>query len=88
MHFLGLAGMPRRYADYPTQFADFNLIASIGGLGFGLMQVYFLLYVVLPAYRGHGKMASDSPWETANTLEWSIPSPAPFHTFEQPPKVV
>jgi len=52
------------------------------------MQVYFLLYVVLPAYRGHGKMASDSPWETANTLEWSIPSPAPFHTFEQPPKVV
>jgi cytochrome c oxidase subunit 1 len=88
MHFLGLAGMPRRYADYPTQFADFNLIASIGGLGFGLMQVYFLLYVVLPAYRGHGKKAPDSPWETANTLEWSIPSPAPFHTFEQPPKVV
>jgi len=88
MHFLGLAGMPRRYADYPTQFADFNLIASIGGLGFGLMQVYFLLFVILPAYRGHGKKAPDSPWETANTLEWSIPSPAPFHTFEQPPKVV
>ena len=87
MHFLGLAGMPRRYADYPTQFADFNLIASIGGLGFGLMQVYFLLYVVLPAYRGHGKKAPDSPWETANTLEWTVPSPAPFHTFEQPPKV-
>ena len=87
MHFLGLAGMPRRYADYPTQFADFNLIASIGGLGFGLMQVYFSLFVVLPAYRGHGKKAPDNPWETANTLEWTVPSPAPFHTFEQPPKV-
>ena len=28
MHFLGLAGMPRRYADYPMQFADFNMIAA------------------------------------------------------------
>jgi cytochrome c oxidase subunit 1 len=43
MHFLGLAGMPRRYADYPMQFADFNMIASIGAFGFGLMQVYFFL---------------------------------------------
>jgi cytochrome c oxidase subunit 1 len=42
MHFLGLAGMPRRYADYPMQFADFNMMASIGAFGFGLMQVYFL----------------------------------------------
>src|SRR6059036_2990235 len=48
MHFLGLAGMPRRYADYPMQFADFNMIASIGAFGFGLMQVYFFVFVVLP----------------------------------------
>ncbi|MEI7565132.1 MAG: cytochrome c oxidase subunit I [Burkholderiaceae bacterium] len=87
MHFLGLAGMPRRYADYPTQFADFNMIASISGLGFGVMQVYFLLYVVLPAYRGHGVKASDCPWDGAKGLEWTIPSPAPFHTFETPPQV-
>jgi cytochrome c oxidase subunit 1 len=87
MHFLGLAGMPRRYADYPTQFADFNMIASIGGLGFGLMQVYFLLFVVMPAYRGHGIKASDSPWDGAKGLEWTVPSPAPHHTFETPPKV-
>src|SRR5512134_3046063 len=46
MHFLGLAGMPRRYADYNLQFADFNLIASIGGLGFGLTQLLFLVVVV------------------------------------------
>lgn len=86
MHFLGLAGMPRRYADYPVQFADFNAIASIGSLGFGLMQVYFLLFVVLPTYRG-GQKAADKPWDGAKGLEWTVPSPAPFHTFETPPTV-
>jgi cytochrome c oxidase subunit 1 len=85
MHFLGLAGMPRRYADYPTQFADFNLIASIGALGFGLAQVYFLLFVVLPAYSGKGEKASMKPWDGAKGLEWTVPSPAPYHTFETPP---
>ena len=85
MHFLGLAGMPRRYADYPTQFADFNMVASIGALGFGLSQVYFLLFVVMPAYRGQGQKAAKNPWDGAKGLEWTIPSPAPHHTFETPP---
>ena len=44
MHFLGLAGMPRRYADYPMQFADFNALASVGGFVFGLAQVYFFFF--------------------------------------------
>jgi len=87
MHFLGLAGMPRRYADYPMQFADFNAIASIGALGFGLAQVYFFLFVVLPAMRGKGEKAPQKPWEAAEGLEWEVPSPAPFHTFENPPKL-
>ena len=85
MHFLGLAGMPRRYADYPTQFSDFNMVASIGALGFGLSQVYFLLFVVMPAYRGQGQKAAMNPWDGAKSLEWTLPSPAPHHTFETPP---
>ena len=87
MHFLGLAGMPRRYADYPLQFADFNMIVSLGAFGFGLMQVYFLFFVVIPAMRGRGVKAPQNPWEGAEGLEWSVPSPAPFHTFETPPKL-
>ncbi len=86
MHFLGLAGMPRRYIDYPSQFADFNALVSVGAFLFGLTQVYFLFAVVLPNLRG-GKPASDKPWDGAEGLEWSVPSPAPFHTFEQPPIV-
>ncbi|NBO77837.1 MAG: cytochrome c oxidase subunit I, partial [Betaproteobacteria bacterium] len=87
MHFLGLAGMPRRYADYPMQFADFNAIASVGALGFGLMQVYFFVFVVLPMMMGKGEKAPQKPWEAAEGLEWEVPSPAPFHTFETPPKL-
>jgi len=86
MHFLGLAGMPRRYADYPAQFTDFNMIASIGAFGFGLAQVYFLFFVVLPSIRG-GEKATAKPWDGAEGLEWTVPSPAPFHTFETPPMV-
>ena len=87
MHFLGLAGMPRRYADYPMQFTDFNQIASVGAFAFGLAQVYFFLFVVLPAMQGKGEKAPQRPWEAAEGLEWEVPSPAPFHTFENPPKL-
>ena len=87
MHFLGLAGMPRRYADYPMQFTDFNMLASVGALGFGLSQVYFFFWVVLPMMRGKGEPAPQQPWEGAEGLEWEVPSPAPFHTFETPPKL-
>ena len=87
MHFLGLAGMPRRYADYPMQFADFNAVASVGGFFFGFAQVYFFFAIVLPMMRGQGAKASQRPWDGAEGLEWEVPSPAPFHTFENPPKL-
>ncbi len=87
MHFLGLAGMPRRYADYPMQFTDFNAIASVGAFLFGFAQLYFILFIVIPAMRGKGQPAPQRPWEGAEGLEWEVPSPAPFHTFETPPKL-
>ena len=86
-HFLGLAGMVRRYADYPVQFTDFNMISTIGAFGFGLSQAYFLFAVVIPVLRGQGEKAPQRPWDGAHGLEWEVPSPAPFHTFETPPKL-
>ncbi len=85
MHFLGLAGMPRRIPDYATQFTDWNQLATIGAFGFGLSQVLFL-YIVLKAIR-FGAPAPARPWDGADTLEWTLPSPAPYHTFETPPTV-
>ena len=87
MHFLGLAGMPRRYADYPMQFADFNAIASVGAFFFGFAQVYFFFFIVLPCMLGKGEKAAQQPWDGAEGLEWEVPSPAPHHTYETPPKL-
>jgi len=85
MHFVGLAGMPRRIPDYSIQFADFNMISSLGGFLFGFSQLIFVL-VVVKCVRG-GAPAKAVVWEGAEGLEWSIPSPAPYHTFEKPPEV-
>jgi cytochrome c oxidase subunit 1 len=85
MHFLGLAGMPRRYADYPMQFADYNMLATVGAFGFGLSQLIFLV-AIIQCIKG-GPKAADNPWDGANGLEWTLPSPAPFHSFETPPVI-
>jgi len=85
MHFLGLAGMPRRIPDYALQFADINKIVSIGGFMFGLSQLLFVAVVIM-AVRG-GQKAPAKPWEGAEGLEWTVPSPAPYHTFDTPPEV-
>jgi len=85
MHFTGLAGMPRRIPDYALQFAEFNMISSIGAFVLGASQLLFL-YIVIKCIRG-GASAGDKPWESADTLEWTLPSPPPYHTFETPPVV-
>ncbi|MND67154.1 cytochrome c oxidase subunit 1 [compost metagenome] len=85
MHFVGLAGMPRRIPDYNLQFADFNMISSIGAFSFGATQFLFL-FIVIKCIRG-GKKAPAKPWDGAEGLEWTVPSPAPYHTFSTPPEV-
>ena len=85
MQFLGLAGMPRRIPDYALQFADFNLIASIGGFIFGFSQLLF----VFALFQGFWlkRKATPQVWEGARGLEWTVDSPAPEHTFSRAPTV-
>jgi len=84
-HFVGLAGMPRRIPDYAVQFADFNAMSSIGAFGFGFSQLLFL-YIVIKCVRG-GKQATGPVWDNPPGLEWTLPSPAPYHTFDEEPAV-
>ncbi|WP_266180538.1 cytochrome c oxidase subunit I [Dyella humicola] len=85
-HFLGLAGMPRRIPDYNVAFANFNMISSIGGFLFGASQLIFL-GVIIHALWFSKKKAADRVWEGAKGLEWTVPSPAPHHTFDVPPVI-
>ncbi len=85
-HFLGLAGMPRRIPDYNIAFADFNMISSIGGFWFGVSQLLFAGVVVHAVYFSKNR-ATMQVWEGAKGLEWTVPSPAPYHTFSVPPVI-
>jgi cytochrome c oxidase subunit 1 len=85
MHFLGLAGMPRRIPDYALQFTEFNQIATVGAFIFGFSQL-ILVVVIMKAIKG-GNKATAQVWEGAEGLEWTVPSPAPYHTFETAPVV-
>ncbi len=83
-HFLGLAGMPRRYVDYPDAYAGWNFVSSLGSY-ISFAGALFFIYVIYHTLK-KGLPAGDNPWgKHANTLEWSLSSPPPFHSFEQQP---
>ncbi|MEQ8496208.1 MAG: cbb3-type cytochrome c oxidase subunit I, partial [Gammaproteobacteria bacterium] len=83
-HFLGLAGMPRRIPDYAVQFTDFNMMSSIGGFVFGISQILFVI-VIVKCVKG-GEKATAQVWDGAHGLEWTLPSPPPYHSFNVPPE--
>jgi cytochrome c oxidase subunit 1 len=91
MHFLGLQGMPRRYADYPVAFAHWNWVASIGYLITAIGTIVFLMMLVDMFLLRRRKLAAAenaNPWgEGATTLEWTLSSPPPFHQFNELPVI-
>jgi cytochrome c oxidase subunit 1 len=84
-HFLGLAGMPRRYPDYPDAFADWNRISSFGSYISGVGALVFFIGVAVAFASKH--KAEGNPWgQGATTLEWTLTSPPPFHSFDRLPR--
>jgi cytochrome c oxidase subunit 1 len=85
-HFSGLAGMPRRYADYPDAFAYWNYLSSVGSYISAAALLVFFADIALAFQRK--VQAVDNPWgEGATTLEWTLSSPPPIHCFETLPKI-
>ena len=86
MHFLGLAGMPRRVPDYPDAFAPWNQIASYGSY-ISFASTILFVYIVIKTITS-GERVADNYWGAgATTLEWQVSSPPPFHTFEELPVI-
>jgi cytochrome c oxidase subunit I len=84
MHFLGLAGMPRRIPDYPAAFAGWNLVASVGAYISAASTLFFVFIILHTLFAG--RRAAANPWgEGATTLEWRLPSPPPLHTYDELP---
>jgi cytochrome c oxidase subunit 1 len=85
-HFLGLAGMPRRIADYPDAFAGWNYVSSIGAYISSAGLVVFFIGLVHAFIRK--EKAADNPWGAgATTLEWTLSSPPPFHQYAVLPRI-
>jgi cytochrome c oxidase subunit I len=86
-HFLGLAGMPRHYADYPDAFAYWNKVSSFGSYMTAAATLLFFASMFY-AYVVARVKAPANPWgEGATTLEWTLSSPPPFHQFETLPVI-
>lgn len=96
-HFLGLAGFPRRYSDYPDAFTEWNVLSSLGSM-ISLVGVFVFIYVIyrtlgdqIPVsgnyWRSKEFFELDSDPEVINTLEWVQNSPPEFHTYEELPYV-
>jgi cytochrome c oxidase subunit 1 len=90
MHVLGLRGMPRRVADYPSSLGPGmslttpNLVSTIGSYLMAVAAITFLVNVFL-AFR-RKVPAGDNPWD-GYTLEWFTSSPPPEHNFHSLPTI-
>ncbi len=85
-HFLGLAGMPRRIADYPDAYAGWNYVSSVGAyISTAGLLVFFIGMIVAFTRK---ERAAGNPWGAgATTLEWTLSSPPPFHQFNELPRI-
>jgi len=91
MHFLGLAGMPRRIPDYPDAYAQWNYVASYGSYvtTFAIVLFFYVVFATLTS----GKPCPADPWHTTEndgstaSLEWMLDSPPAFHCFDEVPRI-
>jgi cytochrome c oxidase subunit 1 len=85
-HWLGVEGMPRRYADYPKEFEGLNAVSSAGALILGLSTLFFI-YNVYTTARHAPRVGVDDPWGFGNSLEWATSCPPPRHNFTAIPRI-
>lgn len=88
LYILGFLGMTRRLVSYPaeTGWQPFLIVAAIGGILILIGVIFLLLQLIVPILKQSKYKVGSDPWD-GRTLEWSIPSPAPFYNFAHEPEV-
>lgn len=86
MMMVGLAGVPRHLADYAIKYTEYHMISSVSAILLGATQLIFL-YNIIRTARGNGEKSTSEVWEGAQGLEFTLPSPPPYHTFTTPPEI-
>ncbi|PKK14481.1 cytochrome c oxidase subunit I [Thermomonospora sp. CIF 1] len=85
-HWLGVEGYPRRYADYPDEFAALNMISTVGAFLLSVSTLPFLWNVWI-TWRNGKKVEEDDPWGYCGSLEWATSCPPPRHNFTAIPRI-
>ncbi|MEL0272946.1 MAG: cytochrome c oxidase subunit I [Pontimonas sp.] len=87
-HWLGVMGMPRRYATYLPEdgFTWMNQLSTVGSVLLALSMIPFLLNVYLTARNGQ-KVTVNDPWGYGRSLEWATSCPPPRHNFTSIPRI-
>ena len=87
-HFLGLAGMPRRYSDFPDTMSTWNLVSSVGST-ISIIGVVWFIFVIYDAFVREEKFVSwtNDEYNSTTTLEWVFNSPPALHTYNELPLV-
>jgi len=85
-HFLGIAGMPRRIVDYPDAYAGWNEVSTWGAY-LSFFGAIFFLFIIAEAFMRKRKAEANPYGDGATTLEWTLPSPPPFHQFNELPHI-
>ncbi|MEB2619269.1 aa3-type cytochrome oxidase subunit I [Kocuria rosea] len=87
-HWLGVSGMPRRYADYLPEdgFTWMNQISTVGAMLLGASMVPFL-FNVYTTWRNAPRVEVDDPWGFGASLEWATSCPPPRHNFTSLPRI-
>lgn len=86
-HWLGIVGMPRRYADYLASdgFTGMNMISTVGAFLLAFSTIPFMLNIWIS--RNSPKVTTDDPWGYGGSLEWATSCPAPRHNFTSIPRI-
>ena len=86
-HWLGIVGMPRRYADYLASdgFTGMNMISTVGAFLLAFSTIPFVLNIWIT--RNAPKVTVDDPWGHGGSLEWATSCPPPRHNFTSIPRI-